>query len=70
MDLEKLNKFIWYENKKCSGDIKMSEIKNIQMKVDEVTHNLLKSISQRRKMPLEDIVKDAITEYIRKYEKE
>jgi DNA-binding protein Fis len=48
----------------------MSETKNVQMKVDEVTHNLLRSISQRKKMPLEDIVKDAITEYIRKYEKE
>ena len=47
----------------------MSEIKNIQMGVDEATHNLLKRISQRKKMPLEDIVKEAITEYIRKYEK-
>ena len=50
-------------------NIRMSEIKNVQMDVDEVTHNLLKSISQRKKMPLEDIVKDAIAEYIRKYKK-
>ncbi len=48
----------------------MSEIKNIQAKIDEVTHALLKSISQRKNMPLEDIVKDAIREYIRKHEKE
>ena len=48
----------------------MSETKNVQMNVDEVTHNLLRRISQRKKMPLEDIVKGAITEYIRKYEKE
>ncbi|MCK4733438.1 MAG: hypothetical protein KAT65_13380 [Methanophagales archaeon] len=48
----------------------MSEIKSLQMKVDEVTHNILKSISQRKNKPLEDIVKDAITEYIRKYETE
>ena len=48
----------------------MSEIKNIRAKIDEVTHALLKSISQRKNMPLEDIVKDAIREYIRKYEKE
>ncbi|MCD6203658.1 MAG: hypothetical protein J7I99_04795 [Methanophagales archaeon] len=27
------------------------------------------TISQRKKMPLEDVVKEAITEYIRKYEK-
>ncbi len=47
----------------------MSEIKNIQMGVDEATHTMLKRISQRKKMPLEDIVKEAITEYIRKYEK-
>jgi DNA-binding protein Fis len=48
----------------------MSEIKDIQMKVDAITHNLLRSISQRKNRPLEDIVKDAIREYIRKYEKE
>ena len=48
----------------------MSEIKSIQMKVDEVTHNLLKSMSQRKNLSLEDIVKDAITEYIWKYGKE
>ena len=48
----------------------MSEIKDIQMKVDVITHNLLRSISQRKNRPLEDIVKDAIQEYIRKYEKE
>jgi hypothetical protein len=48
----------------------MSEIKSIQMKVDVVTHNLLKSISQRKNISLEEIVKDAIMEYIRKYEKE
>ena len=48
----------------------MSEIKNIQMKVDVGTHSLLKSISQRKNMPLEEIVTDAIMEYIRKYKKE
>ena len=48
----------------------MSEIKDIQMKVDAITHDLLKSISQRKCRPLEEIVKDAIQEYIRKYEKE
>ena len=48
----------------------MSEIKNVQMKVDEVTHTLLKSISRRKNLSLEDIVKDAIMEYIRRYEKE
>jgi len=47
----------------------MSEIKSIQTGVDEATHNLLKRISQHKKIPLEDIVKEAITEYIRKYEK-
>ena len=45
-------------------------IKNIQMKIDVVTHDLLKSISLRKNVSLEDIVKDAIKEYIRKYEKE
>ncbi|MEN4018388.1 MAG: hypothetical protein PQ975_00675 [Methanobacterium sp.] len=49
---------------------KLEEILVGTMKVDEVTHNQLKNISQRKKMPLEDIVKDAITEYIKKYEKE
>ena len=48
----------------------MSETMDIQMKVDAITHNLLRSISQRKNRPLEDIVKDAVREYIRKYEKE
>ncbi len=48
----------------------MSEIKNIHAKIDEVTHAILKRISQRKNMPLEDLVKVAIKEYIRKYEKE
>ncbi|HJH26760.1 MAG TPA: hypothetical protein C5S37_08305 [Methanophagales archaeon] len=61
--------FIWYEKERYNSGIRMSETKNVQMNVDEVTHNLLKSISQRKKMSLEDIVKDAIAEYIRKYKK-
>ena len=40
MDKADLNEiFIGYWNKRCSRDIKMSEIKNIQMGVDEATHN-------------------------------
>ena len=48
----------------------MSETKSVQMMVDEGTHSLLRSISQRKKMSLEEVVKDALTDYISKYEKE
>ena len=48
----------------------MSEAKSVQMMVDEETHNLLRGISQRKKMSLEEVVKDALTDYISKYEEE
>jgi predicted transcriptional regulator len=46
------------------------EVKVIQTEIDEDLHILLKNLSVRQKKSVERIVRDAIEEYVKKYEKE
>jgi translation initiation factor 2 gamma subunit (eIF-2gamma) len=45
-------------------------VKSIQTEIDEYLHTLLKNISSRKKKSIEHIVRDAIEEYVKKYENE
>jgi hypothetical protein len=48
----------------------MDKVKYIQTEVDEKLHASLKNISEYKKKSLKFIVKEAIEEYVKKYEEE
>ncbi len=48
----------------------MSEIKYIQTEIDRTTHALLKNISRHESKSLKEAVREAVADYIEKYESE
>ncbi len=46
----------------------MSEVKNIQTKVDEVLYSRLRHLSESRRKTIKESVREAISEYLQRHE--
>ncbi|MBU2617827.1 MAG: hypothetical protein KKI07_04040 [Euryarchaeota archaeon] len=46
----------------------MSEVKHIQTEIDRTTHALLKNISRHSSKSLKEVVREAVADYVEKYE--